>query len=131
MVLLDKESTIQQKIFSQNPSFTEEQQLTIPFMQSKKGLKNLKPIKSSNINQTKAFEEVTNTQNNKANHPLAAHPCFKPAFDRLCGNTVNLLNLPGKLDIKPYFKDALVKKTPFDGIEMKEKMEDGVYKVIF
>lgn len=63
-----------------------------------------------------AFEEITSGSNNKANHPLAAHPCFRSAFDRLCGNLVNLIDIPGKLDIKPYFKDSLVKKLPFEGI---------------
>jgi hypothetical protein len=41
-----------------------------------------------------------------------------------------LIDLPGKLDIKPYWKEALVKKTPFDDCEVKEKLEDGVLKII-
>jgi hypothetical protein len=40
------------------------------------------------------------------------------------------MDIPGKIDLKPYWKDAFVKKQPFDGVEMKEKMEDGVFKII-
>lgn len=122
MVLLDKESALQQKIFSQNPSFTEEQQASTPIARLGKGkgvMKLQNNSKIGSVNQTKSFDEVATNQNNKANHPLSAHPCFRVAFDRLCGNTINLMNLPGKLDFKPYFKDALVKKTPFEGVEMK------------
>ena len=109
---------MQQKIFSQNPSFTEEQQLTNPLLKkfAKGAKKTQSTTQKSNINQSKAFEEVGMGQNNKSSHPLSAHPCFRSAIDRLCGNLVNLLDLPGKLDHKSYFKDSLVKKTPFDGI---------------
>jgi hypothetical protein len=61
---------------------------------------------------------------------LSTHPCFKKALDRLCPTLINLIDLPGKLDIKPYWKEALVKKTPFDDCEVKEKLEDGVLKII-
>jgi hypothetical protein len=43
---------------------------------------------------------------------------------------VNLIDLPGKLDLKPYWKDAFIKKNSFEGVEMKEKLEEGVLKVI-
>lgn len=111
---------MQQKIFSQNPSFTEEQQLTNPLLKKfAKGAKKSQINQKSNTTQPKGFEEVGIGQNNKSSHPLSAHPCFRSAIDRLCGNLVNLLDLPGKLDHKSYFKDSLVKKIPFDGIEMK------------
>lgn len=95
-----------------------------------KGAKKSQINQKSTISKSKPFEEVGMGQNNKTSHPLSAHPCFRSAMDRLCGNLINLIDPPGKLDIKPYFKDSLVKKTSFDGIEMKEKMEDGIYKVI-
>jgi hypothetical protein len=34
------------------------------------------------------------------------------------------------LELKPYTKEALVKKAPFEGIELKEIYEGGVGKVI-
>lgn len=49
------------------------------------------------------------------NHPLANNPFFKDAIDRLSPNLINLIEIPGKLELKPYFKQALVKKTPFEG----------------
>jgi hypothetical protein len=32
----------------------------------------------------------------------------------MCPNLVNLIDAPGKIDLKPYWKEAFVKKTPFD-----------------
>jgi len=32
--------------------------------------------------------------------------------------------------LKPYWKEAFVKKTAFDDCEIKEKVEDGVLKII-
>ena len=52
----------------------------------------------------KSFETISNTNNNATSHPLSTHPCFKKAFDKLCPNLVNLLDVPGKLDLKPYWK---------------------------
>lgn len=43
---------------------------------------------------------------------------------------MNLLDTPGKIDLKPYWKEAFVKKTPFDDCEVREKLEDGVLKTI-
>ena len=68
--------------------------------------------------------------NNVTSHPLSNHPFFKNAIDRLCPNLINLLDIPGKLEIKPYWKEALVKKTLFEGVELREKLEDGILKVI-
>ena len=80
----------------------------------------------------KSFSETTsiNVSNNATSHPLSTHPCFKKALDRLSPTLINLLDSPGKLDIKPYWKEALVKKTPFDDCEIKEKVEDGILKII-
>lgn len=63
-------------------------------------------------------------------HPLSNHPWFRVAYDRLSPNIVNLLDIPGKPEIKPYWKEAMVKKSPFEGCELREKLEDGVLKVI-
>ena len=77
-----------------------------------------------------ALESVTTSQKNVTSHPLSNHPCFRKAIDRLCENIVNLLDVPGKYELKPYWKEALVKKTPFEEVEMKEKLEDNILKVI-
>lgn len=69
-------------------------------------------------------------QNNVTSHPLSNHPFFKAAINRLCPNLINLLDTPGRPELKPYWKEAFVKKTAFDGCELKEKLEDGVLKVI-
>jgi hypothetical protein len=61
---------------------------------------------------------------------VTSHPFFKHAIDRLSPNLVNLLDIPGKIELKPYWKEALVKKTPFEGCEIREKLEDGVLKII-
>jgi hypothetical protein len=54
----------------------------------------------------KNFSENTsgNAANNATSHPLSTHPCFKKALDRLCPTLVNLIDTPGKLDLKPYWK---------------------------
>lgn len=64
----------------------------------------------------KSFAETSAPQtiHNATSHPLSTHPCFKKALDRLSPNIVNLLDLPGKIDLKPYWKEAFVKKTLFD-----------------
>lgn len=74
--------------------------------------------------------QTVNNANNVTSHPLSNHPCFKQAIDRLCPNLVNLLDIPGKWELKSYWKEAFVKKTAFDGCELREKLEDGVLKVI-
>jgi len=53
---------------------------------------------------------------------LSNHPFFKAAIDRLSPNLINLLDIPGKLELKNYWKEALVKKTNFDGCELREKL---------
>lgn len=113
-----------------NPAFTEEQQMSNPllkkFAKNKKGSSSVNTVKST----VKSFENVTQQQPNRSSHPLSNHPCFKKAVDRLCKNNVNLIDLPGRLELKPYWKEAFVKKAPFEGVEFKEKLEDGVLKVI-
>ena len=32
----------------------------------------------------------------------------------------NLMPIPPKLELRPYIKEALVKKTPFESLELKE-----------
>ena len=73
---------------------------------------------------------VSTRDNNATSHPLSTHPCFKKAFDKLSPNLVNLLDIPGKADLKSYWKEAYVKKTPFEDCEIKEKIEDGILKII-
>lgn len=106
-----------------NPAFTEEQQLSNPLLKKfSKGSK--KMAEKDNIKSTvKSFESATTTTTqsgaNRSNHPLSGHPCYRLGMERLCKNSVNLLDLPGKLDLKPYWKEALVKKSSFEGVEMK------------
>lgn len=121
LVLLDNTADIQKKILSLNPAFTEEQQQSNPLLRKfAKGAK--KPVESAIKSTVKQFENVAPTQNNTVSHPLSNHPCFKLAVDRFCKNNVNLIELPGRLDLKPYWKEAFVKKTPFEGVELKEKL---------
>lgn len=122
---------MQAKVVSQNPVFTEEQQASNPLL--KKFIKKNKRTgkqeeasrqsvtSSSTANtQPKNFQTMAgNNNNNMASHPLANNPFFKQAIDRLCPNLVNLLDIPGKLELKPYWKEALFKKTPFEGCEMR------------
>ncbi len=69
---------------------------------------------------SKALDQISGqNQVNQVSHPLSNHPCFKLALDRLSKTNVNLLDLPGKLDLKPYWKDAFVKKSAFEGVEIK------------
>jgi hypothetical protein len=44
---------------------------------------------------------------------LANNPFYKAAINRLSPNLVNLIDIPGKLELKPYWSQALVKKTQF------------------
>lgn len=132
LVLLEKDPELQKKVVALNPAFTEEQQMSNPllkkFARGKKlgGSENAQSTLKSTV---KSFE-TANTQGERLSHPLANHPCFKKAIDRLCKNNVNLVDLPGKLELKPYWKDAMVKKAPFEGVEFKEKLDEGVLKVI-
>ena len=43
-------------------------------------------------------------QASMTSHPLSNNPFFRQAIDRLCPNLVNLLDIPGKLELKPYWK---------------------------
>jgi len=42
------------------------------------------------------FQTISNP-GTVASHPLANHPFFKAAIDRLSPNLINLLDMPGKL----------------------------------
>ena len=105
LVLIDKKSDIQKKILSMNPAFTEEQQLSNPLL--KKFAKGTRKNKENEAvkSQVKSFESANKASKDITNaHPLSGHPCFRLALERLCKNSVNLLDLPSRLDIKPYFK---------------------------
>lgn len=71
-------------------------------------------VKSSTTStpQAASFQTLAN-QSSVTSHPLANHPFFKAAINRLSPNLVNLIDTPGKLELKPYWKEALVKKTQF------------------
>ena len=71
------------------------------------------PATTSKAPEASSFQTMTN-QSSLTSHPLANHPFFKNAIDRLCPNLVNLIDLPGKLELKPYWKESFVKKTPFE-----------------
>lgn len=139
MALFSQEAAIQTKVVSQNPVFTEEQQQSNPLLKkfAKSGRKSKEEpvvkstLKSATTSSPPASNFQTNVnQTNVTSHPLANHPFFKLAINKLCPNLVNLLDTPGKFELKPYWKEAFVKKTSFDGCEMREKMEEGVLKVI-
>lgn len=38
--------------------------------------------------------------------------------------------IPPKLEVRPYIKEALVKKTGFEGVEIKEVYEAGTGKMV-
>jgi hypothetical protein len=76
------------------------------------------------------FETVNAKSNILSSHPLSNHPLFAEAKERLSQEIENLIPIPPKLELKPYTKEALVKKTLFEGIELKEIYEGGVGKVI-
>lgn len=141
MALFNQDPLLQAKVVSLNPVFTEEQQASNPLLK-KFAKKSKRPIKveeqsrqsvssnsTANTAQAKNFQTMAGNSN-MTSHPLSNHPFFRQAIDRLCPNLVNLLDTPGKLELKPYWKEALFKKTPFEGCEMREKLEDGVLKVI-
>jgi hypothetical protein len=124
LALFAQEQGIQGKVVSVNPVFTEEQQQSNPllkkFAKSGKRGKELEnaaksTVKSSTTTSTPqpaSFQTLAN-QSSVTSHPLANHPFFKAAINKLSPNLVNLIDIPGKLELKPYFKEALVKKTPF------------------
>ncbi len=137
LALFSQEHSIQVKVVSANPVFTEEQQQSNPLV--KKFVKNgkmkddnvAKSILKSGTSVPSASNFQTNAnQNNVTSHPLSNHPFFKAAINRLCPNLVNLLDTPGRLELKPYWKESFVKKSAFDGCEMREKLEEGILKVI-
>lgn len=137
LALFNQEQAIQAKVVSLNPVFTEEQQQSNPLI--KKFVKTsrrkeetvTKSVLKSGTSAPAASNFQTNTtQNNVTSHPLSNHPFFKAAINKLCPNLVNLLDTPGRLELKPYWKEAFVKKSAFEGCEMREKLEEGVLKVI-
>ncbi len=66
-------------------------------METASSLKSSTKVATSNIGpQPTNFQTMTNA-NNVTSHPLASHPFFKYAIDRLCPNLINLLDSPGKL----------------------------------
>ena len=139
MALFGQDRGVQNKVVSQNPVFSEEQQASNPllkkFSKGKKGKEENVSRSSISSSSTQAttnpsnFQTMTNNHN-VTSHPLSNHPYFKSAINRLCPTLVNLMDTPGKIDLKPYWKEAFVKKGSFDGCEMKEKIEDGILKVI-
>jgi hypothetical protein len=131
LALFAQDIATQNRVVATNPAFTEEQQQANPllkkFAKSGKRGKEMETaastVKSSTVKSTpppqpSGFQTVTNSSN-VTSHPLSNHPCFKLAIDRLSPNLVNLLDQPGKLELKAYWKEALVKKTPFEGCEMR------------
>jgi hypothetical protein len=108
LALFAQDPATQNKVVALNPAFTEEQQQANPLLKKfakggrrgkemetaastvKSAIKNAPPPPPS------GFQTVANA-NNVTSHPLANHPCFRLAIDRLSPNLVNLLDLPGKL----------------------------------
>lgn len=140
--VLGLEGQVQSKVMANNPVFTEEQQQANPLIKKfaksgRRGKELEAAAKKSNIKGTATtggvsaagFQTMAPT-NNVTNHPLANHPCFRQAIDRLCPNLVNLQDIPGRWELKPYWKEAVVKKSAFEGCELREKMEEGVLRVI-
>lgn len=125
MALFNQDINIQGKIVSTNPVFTEEQQLSNPLLKkfAKSGRKTKteqveKPQVSNEGGQPKVKPSNSNPNQNSpsmTSHPLSNNPFFRMAIDRLCPNLVNLLDPPGKLELKPYWKEALFKKSAFEG----------------
>lgn len=70
----------------------------------------------------KSLDGGAAVQSSNMSHPLSGHPCYRLAIDKLCKNFVNLVDVPGKLELKSYWKEAYVKKTSFEGVSIKEKL---------
>jgi hypothetical protein len=60
-------------------------------------------LKSTTTPSATNFQTNAN-QNNVTSHPLSNHPFFKAAIIKLCPNLINLLDTPGKPELKPYWK---------------------------
>ena len=116
MALFSQEHNLQTRVVSTNPVFTEEQQQTNPLL--KKFAKSGRKTKTEQVEKAPTASKLTpvsEQQHPKPNqtaanpssvtsHPLSNNPFFRQAIDRLCPNIVNLLDLPGKLELKPYWK---------------------------
>lgn len=127
---------VKKKVLSKITPYSSEQQFINPLLKrfaeikSKEG-KLVKPSTGAeNKKATSEFEASTPTNTVIASHPLANHPMFNIAKARMCSEVENLLEIPLKLEVRPYVKENLVKKTPFEGIEMKEMYEGGVGKAV-
>ena len=125
LALFNQDIAIQTRVVSLNPVFTEGQQDKNPLVKkfAKKSKRTGKPEEATRTtatsnptttSQAKNFQTMAGNSN-MTSHPLSNNPFFKEAIDRLCPNLVNLLDTPGKLELKPYWKEALFKKTPFEG----------------
>jgi hypothetical protein len=132
LALFNQDLAFQAKVVSPNPVFSEEQQQSNPLlikfakMRGKKAVRTDQPERSSvttassSAPQAQSFQTMSNAgSSSMTSHPLAQHPFFRLAIDRLCSNHINLLEPPGKLELKPYWKEALFKKTAFEGCEMR------------
>lgn len=98
-----------------NPAFTQEQQQSNPLLRKfAKGAR--KGGDQPGNKGIPKLADVNPTQTSQVSHPLSNHPCFRAAIDRLCKNNINLIELPGRIDTKPYWKEAFYKKTAFEGI---------------
>ena len=133
LALFNQEMSIQGKIVSTNPVFTEEQRQANPLIKwlERSGRKTKtqqvmeKQVTASSLKGSQPAKKPVNnaTHSSMASHPLSNNPFFRQAFDRLCPNLINLLDIPSKLELKPYWKEALFRKTPFEGCQMKEKLQ--------
>ena len=115
LALFSQEHSLQAKVISTNPAFTEEQQQTNPLLKkfAKSGRKTKTeqvekaPTTSSKLTAASELPKPNQTSANSSSmtsHPLSNNPFFRQAIERLCPNLVNLLDLPGKLELKPYWK---------------------------
>lgn len=124
-VLLDEDESIKAKVLARITPYSSDQQHINPLLKRFAEIKNKegKLLKSGNPVDPKKplseFEASAPTASVIASHPLANHPLFNIAKSRMSAEVENLLEIPLKLDVKPYVRESLVKKTPFEGIEMK------------
>lgn len=118
-VLLDEGEDVKRKVLSRITPYSSDQQHINPLLKRFAEIKNKegKLIKSANTADFKKplseFEASTPTASIISSHPLANHPLFNVAKARMSSEVENLLETPLKLEIKPYVKESLVKKTPF------------------
>lgn len=71
---------------------------------SKRNKKDLTSQPAIGKSTNKTLDGGAPVSQNQMNHPLSSHPCYRLAIDKLCKNNVNLLDVPGKLELKPYWK---------------------------